>query len=88
MTFLNLFIEHSRSESEEKWLKEEIFEQEERYRGIVKAMEDMSPQRDVWYAEFLERMQTRGFNYDGDMRVIIKPEDIPVKPNRPHKVVY
>lgn len=88
MSFQNLFIEHERSEAEKKWLKEEIEEQAERYRLIVKAMEELTPQREVWYAEFLERIQTRGFNVDGDMRRKIAPEDIPVKPNRPHKVVY
>lgn len=88
MSFQNLFIEHERSEAEKKWLKEEIEEQAERYRLIVKAMEELTPQREVWYAEFLERIQTRGFNVDGDMRKKIAPEDIPVKPNRPHKVVY
>jgi len=88
MSFQNLFIEHERSEAEKKWLKEEIDEQAERYRLIVKAMEALTPQREVWYAEFLERIQTRGFNVDGDMRTKIAPEDIPVKPNRPHNVVY
>jgi hypothetical protein len=51
-------------------------------------MEEMTPTRDKWYAEFLERIQTRGFNTDGDARTKIKLADIPVKPDRPHKVVY
>lgn len=88
MTFQNLFIEHDRSVAEEKWLEQEIAEQRARYEGIVKAMEDLAPTRDRWYAEFLERIQTRGFNTDGDTRTKIKLADIPVKPNRPHNVVY
>lgn len=88
MSFQNLFIPHQRSEEEERWLREEIAEQASLYNKIVKAMDDLAPQRDLWYAEFLERIQTRGFNTDGDMRVKIAPEDIPVKPTRPHKVVY
>lgn len=88
MSFQNLFIEHTRSPEEEKWLKEEIAEQNVRHQAIVKAMEELTPQRDIWYEEFLERIQTQGFNYDGDARRKIASEDIPVKPNRPHKVVY
>ena len=88
MSFQNLFIKHDRSEAEKQWLKEEIDEQAERHKLIVKAMEALTPQREIWYAEFLERIQNRGFNVDGDMRRKIPAEDIPVKPNRPHKVVY
>jgi hypothetical protein len=88
MSFQNLFIPHKRSAVEAKWLKQEIKEQEARYVGIVQAMEEMTPTRDKWYAEFLERIQTRGFNTDGDARTKIKLADIPVKPDRPHKVVY
>lgn len=48
----------------------------------------MSPQREIWYAEFLQRIQERGFNVDGDMRVKIPLADIPIRPEGPHKVVY
>lgn len=88
MTFQNLFIEHPRSAEEEKWLKTEIAEQEARYQGIAKAMDDLAPQRDIWYEEFFDRIQTRGFSVDGDLRKKIPHEDLPIKPNRPHKVVY
>lgn len=88
MTFQNLFIKHDRSAAERAWLEQEIAEQSARYKGIVKAMEDLAPTRDRWYAEFLDRIQTRGFNTDGDARTKIKLSDIPVKPSGPHKVVY
>lgn len=88
MTFMNLFIPHERTEEEKQWLAEELADQEKRYAGIVKAMEDITPQRDVWYAEFLQRIQERGFNVNGDQKQKIPLADIPVKPNRPHKVVY
>lgn len=88
MTFQNLFIPHERSAEEKQWLAEELAEQQARYDGIVKAMEDITPQRDIWYAEFLQRIQERGFNVDGDLRAKIPLADIPVKPDRPHKVVY
>jgi hypothetical protein len=88
MSFQNLFIPHQRNEEERRWLDEEIAEQQLRYQAIVKAMEELAPTRERWYAEFLDRIQMRGFNVDGDMRVKIQHEDIPLRPDRPHKVVY
>lgn len=88
MTFMNLFIPHDRSEDEEKWLAEEIAEQQVRYAGIVQAMEDITPQREAWYGEFLQRIQERGFNVNGDQKQKIPLADIPLRPDRPHKVVY
>jgi hypothetical protein len=88
MTFQNLFIPHERSAEEAEWLKREIAEQAERHAGIVRAMEALSPQREIWYAEFLQRIQERGYNTDGDQRTKIPLADIPVKPDRPHRVTY
>ncbi len=88
MSFKDTYIEYERSEEARKWLEEEIAEQQARYEKIVADMEALNEQREQWYAEFLERIQTYGFNEDGDRRVKIKPEDIPVRPDGPHKVVY
>jgi hypothetical protein len=88
MTFHNLFIPHERSEQAQQWLAEETAEQQHRYNAIVAAMEALTPQRDIWYAEFLQRIQTRGYNVDGDQRARIRLADIPLRPDRPHKVVY
>ena len=88
MTFKNTRIDCERSKEVEQWLEEEITEQQARYEKIVAEMEAMNEQREQWYAEFLERIQTHGFNEDGDRRVKIKPEDIPLRPEGPHKVVY
>lgn len=88
MSFKNTIIEHERSPEGAAWLEEEIAEQEARYEKIVAEMEAMNEQREQWYAEFLERIQTYGFNEDGDRRVKIKPEDIPVRPDGPHRVNY
>lgn len=88
MTFMNLYIHHERTEEEKQWFAEEIADQEQRYASIVKAMEDITPQREIWYAEFLQRIQERGYNTNGDQLVKIPLADIPVKPDRPHKVVY
>lgn len=88
MSFQNLFIPHDRDAEEKRWLAEEIAEQRQRYESIVRAMEALSSTRERWYAEFLQRIQTRGFNVDGDLRQKIRPEDIPLRPDGPHKVVY
>ena len=88
MSFKDTFIEHDLTDEVKAWLEQEIAEQEQRYQAIVKEMDDLSEQREQWYQEFLARIQTYGFNVDGDMKVKISPEDIPVRPDGPHKVVY
>lgn len=88
MSFKDTYIEYERSAEASKWLAEEIAEQQARYEKIVADMEAINEQREQWYAEFLERIQTVGFNEDGDRRVKIKSDDIPVRPDGHHKVVY
>ena len=80
MTFMHTKIEHERSAEVEEWIKEETAEQEQRYTKIAKEMDDLKVKREVWYEEFFHRIQTKGFNEDGDVRRKIKPEDVPVKP--------
>lgn len=71
------------------WLKREVADQVERHAAISKEMnEDLAPQRERWYAEFLATVQTRGFNANGDHRVVIPAKDVPKKPDRPDRVVY
>lgn len=88
MTFRNTRIDYERSAEAAHWLDEEIAEQQARYEKIAAEMEAMNQQREQWYEEFLERIQTHGFNEDGDRRVKIDSADIPVRPDRTHKVVY
>ncbi len=80
MTFKNLFIEHDRSKEVEEWIKEESAEQELRYTKIAQQMDDLAPIREKWYQEFFDRISTAGFNEDGDLKIPVKPEDLPVKP--------
>ena len=82
MTFRYLGIKHRRNRAVERWLDEERAEQEARFACIVEAMDDLAPRRKRWYAEFLERVQARGFNVDGDQRARIAAADIPVEPRR------
>ena len=89
MTFKNLFIDHERSREEEDWIREEIAEQEQRFAKIDRQMRDLAPQRAKWYEEFFDRLSLRGFNMDGDQKVKIKREDLPVKPEgREDQVVW
>lgn len=88
MSFKDTHIDYERSAEAGKWLEEEIAEQQARYEKIVADMEAIAEQRERWYAEFLDRIQTQGFNEDGDRRVKIEANDIPVRPDGPHKVVY
>ena len=89
MTFKNLFIKHERSAEEEAWIKEEISEQEDRFKIIEQSMEDIKPQRARWYKEFFDRITTLGFNTDGDQRTVISRDQLPVKPDdREDRVVW
>ncbi|MCC5793501.1 MAG: hypothetical protein JJT85_02055 [Chromatiales bacterium] len=78
----------ARAKDAQAWLTENIAEQKKRFQAIVKEMEELGPEREKWVEEFLHIVQTRGFNADGDRRVIIKPEQIAKKPKGPHKVIF
>ena len=88
MSFLDTRIDHERSKEAAKWLKQEISEQLERYKKIVSDMDAAGEKREQWYQEFFDRIQNQGFNMDGDTRVKIPNDDLPVKPDTKHKVVY
>ena len=88
MPFLTDEIEHELSDEVKRWLEEEIREQDERYAKIVAEMKALDPTREQWYEEFFERLKKYGFNQDGDTRVKIPEEELPVKPDRKHTVVY
>jgi hypothetical protein len=89
MSFKNTFIRHDRSPEVTAWIEEERVEQEERFRTIVKQMEALDPKREQWYQEFFDRLTAIGFNQDGDLKVKIAPEDLPVKPEgRTNQVIF
>ena len=89
MSFKNTFIRHDRSPEVTAWIEEERVEQEERFRTIVKQMDELEPKRVKWYQEFFDRLRTIGFNQDGDLKVKIAPEDLPVRPaGRTNQVIF
>ena len=88
MTFKNTKIERELPDEVRKWLDEEIKEQDERYQKIVDEMRAIDPTRDQWYEDFFERLKKYGFNTDGDQRTKLSDDELPVKRDRDHVVVY
>jgi len=81
-------IKHAKSPEVKAWMKRETEEQKDRYKTIVAEMDALAPKRDKWIEDFFKRIQTRGFNADGDIVRKIKPSEIPKKPNRKFKVNF
>ena len=89
MSFKDTFIRHDRSPEVTAWIEEERVEQEERFQTIVKQMEELEPDREKGYQEFFDRLTTYGFNQDGDLKVKIAPQDLPVKAaGRTNQVIF
>ena len=76
------------SEELEAWVRDNADAQESRYQRIAAAMEALGSERDQWIEAFFERLKTRGFNYDGDRLRKILDDEIPRKPDGPHRVVF
>jgi len=70
------------------WIDAEAAEQLARYRTIVEEMDAIKDDRERWYAEFFERIQTRGYNVHADILRVIAPEEIPKRPDRKLRVVF
>ncbi len=82
------FIFNKRSREAASWLKKEIAEQKVRYRKIVAEQDAIAPKRDRWVAEFLERIQTRGYHVHFNTMRKIAAEEIPQRPKRKFKVIF
>lgn len=78
----------ARSKDTDAWFKENVAEQKKRYAAIVKEMDELAPKREKWVQEFLQIVQTKGFNMNGDTRRVIKPSEIAKKPKGKHQVVF
>ena len=70
------------------WLKRNIADQKKRYRVIEKEMKDLAPTRAKWYKKFLKDISTTGFNFNGDMKRVIKKSELPTQPKRKERVTY
>ena len=82
------FIKHQRTKSAMVWLREESTAQARRYRSIVSEQEAIGPRRERWVAEFLERIQSRGYHTHFDQLRKIHVSEIPVRPKRKFRVVF
>jgi hypothetical protein len=82
------FIPHQRSRDAVKWLREELAEQQRRYRGIVAEQDALSSTRDKWVAQFLQRIQTRGYHSHLNNLERIPAARIPTRPRRKFRVVF
>jgi len=72
----------------QEWLERNVAEQEARRAAIQAEMDELAPQRDHWIAEFFDRIQRWGFNFNGDQRRKISKKELPAKPDRPFKVNF
>ena len=78
----------SRTDENLTWLKENIAEQKKRHASIMKEMNvDLKKERAKWYKTFLKDISTTGFNVTGDMKRVIKKNELP-KPRGKDQVVY
>ena len=77
-----------RSDDVLHWLKKNVAEQKKRYREIAKEMNDLAPARAKWYKTFLKDISTTGFNFNGDMKRVIKKSELPTQPKRKDRVTY
>ena len=81
-------IKHTQSRAVKSWIGNELKQQQKRFKKILKNMEDLSPKREKWIAEFFDRITTRGTNIDGDIRRVVAPEEVPKPPRRKFRVTY
>ena len=81
-------IKHTQSRAVKSWIGNELKQQQKRFKKILKNMEDLSPKREKWIAEFFDRITTRGTNIDGDIRRVVAPEELPKPPRRKFRVTY
>ena len=79
-----------RAKDVQAWFDENVAEQKKRYAAIVKEQDELGPEREKWVNEFLQIIQTRGFNVTGDVRRVIKRDEVPKKPKgmKKHQVVF
>jgi hypothetical protein len=76
------------SADEKTWFEEELKEQLLRYETIVKEQEDLTAEREQWVADFLHRIQTRGYHWHAEQRRVIPKEEIRPRDGRPLQVIY
>ena len=51
-------------------------------------MEDLTKEREGWVADFLKRIQTRGFHWHAENKRVISKDEVRPRDGRPLQVVY
>ena len=80
-------IRSNRSREAARWLRDESAAQQRRHRGIVAVQDALAPRRKRWVAQFLERIQARGFHVHGAECRKVGPDEIPSQPRRRLRVL-
>ncbi len=70
------------------WLKVELEDQRKRYDKIVQEQEALTPQREKWVKEFMERIQVRGVHVHFNIRRVVPKSEIRPRDGRPLQVIY
>ena len=81
-------IKHKQSKPVKVWIRNELNQQQKRFKKILQHMEDITPKREKWFQQFFDTISTRGQNIDGVTRMVIAKEDLPKKPRRKTRVTY
>jgi hypothetical protein len=81
-------VQHEVPPEAQAWIEDEAKIQLGHYRRICREQEALEPHREEWCAEFFERITgPRGFSVHAGNRRTIKPEEMPIRPNRRWRVV-
>lgn len=76
------------TKDEQTWLKAELEDQRKRYDKIVQEQEALTPQREKWVKQFLERIQVRGVHVHFNIRRVVPKSEIRPRDGRPLQVIY
>ena len=83
-------IPHERTCEAAPWLCEESAVPARHFKAIVSEQEALSPKRDVWVSEFLQRSQAHGCHVHFDLDEVrrIPASEIPEEPKRKLRALF
>ena len=68
-------IKHKQSKPVKAWIKNELNQQQKRFKKILQHMEDITPKREKWFQQFFDTISTRGQNIDCLLYTSPSPRD-------------
>lgn len=82
-------VDHEVPAEVQAWIDEEDATQMQHYRRIYREIAELAPLRDAWVEEFFERITgPRGYSVHAGTRKTIPENEIPVRPDRPWRLVW